>query len=345
MKKFLVHFFCLFFLFLYPWHDLRADSLWQASVEGGFSVSVELSDTTMTTLDMLSVTITFTYPADYEIDVNRVRAKLLQYAGMVEPPFSFVSERIEELGPGKKRVIFFIKPQLEGFFFLSLYDILFSPKDSQQQSVTILSDIFQVEVSSPPEKKSEHPELYPLLSLSKQFPVSITQENRRALLENAEFFSEQQREIQRQLKQKTLPWKQIAATVLCFVLILILRLQPKRERTEKEKKTRASTFKEVRSKIDDLEERFLIKEGHTDTYYIEICKVMRIYLQNAYGISASAQTTTELMDSLKKFPEITAAQKRLFGSILDTSDGVKFAKETPSLDESLKVSRFIKEIF
>jgi len=83
--------------------------------------------------------------------------------------------------------------------------------------------------------------------------------------------------------------------------------------------------------LDALEKLGLQKlwqEGKIKDYYTGITDILRVYLEERYGITALEMTTDEIMIALKR-KEISEVMKQKLREILVLSDLVKFAKENP----------------
>ena len=207
---------------------LLSATTWKGEKGGGFSITLTLSDEQVTIPDKLTLRAEFTHPQDYTVDLDTLRMNLLKYAGLSEPPFALNEEKDLFPEAGKTLVTFSLEPQLEGLFFISLYDIPFTATDKSLPPVTIVSDIFKVQVSLPPAPAFAKDYAYPLLSLSNRFPVQMDPSNRLELLENREFLAEHALQNRAVLARRTPPWPQVAGALLFFFLLLIARLQPKR---------------------------------------------------------------------------------------------------------------------
>ncbi|MFQ5730296.1 MAG: hypothetical protein ACE5GN_08040, partial [Waddliaceae bacterium] len=160
------------------------------------------------------------YPDSYTIDQEKLRINLLKYASLSEPPFALIDEQSETLPDGKHKLIFTLEPQLAGLQFVSLYDISFLPKNREQHKpVEIISEIFKVTITLPPLDKGYQGMASPLLSLTQQFPISIDPKNRKNLLENVAVNAQESKKNVLTLRQKSLPWAELAG-VLLFAVVM-----------------------------------------------------------------------------------------------------------------------------
>lgn len=91
----------------------------------------------------------------------------------------------------------------------------------------------------------------------------------------------------------------------------------------------------AKQKLDAIKEHKEWANGNAKLYYTDLTNVVREYLEGQFGINAMELTTKQLLMSLRasEFPKnLYADLKHLFKS----SDFVKFAKMTPSVDENFQ---------
>jgi len=80
--------------------------------------------------------------------------------------------------------------------------------------------------------------------------------------------------------------------------------------------------------LENLALKKLWQEGKIKEYYTGITDILRVYLQDRYGIGALEMTTDEIMVALKR-KDISEAMKVKLREIMVLADLVKFAKENP----------------
>ena len=96
-----------------------------------------------------------------------------------------------------------------------------------------------------------------------------------------------------------------------------------------------------------LEERNLWAPEQTKEYYSELTRILRVYLEDRFGVQAMEMTSRQIATQLKTSAELNEAQRREMGELFQLSDLVKFAKATPT--EALhrqnlqRVRDFVKE--
>jgi len=85
-------------------------------------------------------------------------------------------------------------------------------------------------------------------------------------------------------------------------------------------------------RLHELQEKQLWEQGRSKEYFSELSDIVRIYLEERFGITAMEQTTDELLALLKKQTDAKAELRKLrpeLKLILRTADLAKFAKANP----------------
>jgi hypothetical protein len=80
--------------------------------------------------------------------------------------------------------------------------------------------------------------------------------------------------------------------------------------------------------LQKLVQQKLWQEGKIKDYYTGITEILRVYIQDRYGISTLEMTTDEIILALRR-KDINEVMKQKLRDILVLSDLVKFAKENP----------------
>ncbi len=84
--------------------------------------------------------------------------------------------------------------------------------------------------------------------------------------------------------------------------------------------------------LQELKDKQLWEQGRSKEYFSELSDIVRIYLEERFGITAMEQTTDELLALLKKQNDAKAELRKLrpqLKLILRTADLAKFAKANP----------------
>lgn len=87
--------------------------------------------------------------------------------------------------------------------------------------------------------------------------------------------------------------------------------------------------------LNNLKERNLCANGQEKEYYTRLTDILRIYLQERFGINAMEMTSTQITRALNENEE-TRVPNRLMRQILEIADFVKFAKVRPMPEDNVK---------
>ena len=85
--------------------------------------------------------------------------------------------------------------------------------------------------------------------------------------------------------------------------------------------------------LDEIKQEKIWHQGRVKEYYTRLTDVLRIYLDNRYGIDAMEMTSSEIIENVRSLEEARPIYDR-FKELLVTADFVKFAKYTPLPDEN-----------
>ena len=81
-------------------------------------------------------------------------------------------------------------------------------------------------------------------------------------------------------------------------------------------------------------------------YHTEVSDIIRCYITNRFGITASELTTKDLLHKLSNQEEINSEQFQTIGNFFNNCDLVKFAKnqsnETESRTRMTEIRKFIE---
>ncbi len=325
---------------------LSGEPFWEGKSGNQFSARIDLSAKTLSLDEPLTVTATLQFPADYSVDIDSLRINLLKFAGLSEPPFALLSEKEEEI-PGGKKVTFTLDPLLDGIHFLSLYDISFTPKEANKASpVEIITDIFEVETTLPKTDQNFRGNVYPLLSLTKRFPITLSSDNRIDFTQNPALQHEENLRNEAILKEKTFPLAQVMGAMLLVILLLIVRMQPKKgPDLERLKKREAiSSRKKALKSLRNLKEKGPPPENALGPYFIALSDTVRKYIEESCQIKATTRTTAEFLEAMSKNPSFDETTKELLKDFLSSTDKVKFADYIPTEEEIQSAYRMAKQL-
>ena len=116
--------------------------------------------------------------------------------------------------------------------------------------------------------------------------------------------------------------------LVCLIIWWVRRIQADAAHLQAEPDNRPAHIIAL-SQIDALVDSGLWEDKQYKLFYITLTDILRNYLQRAFGLDVSADTSAELLRHLKTLPDLTAfiQDLRLF---LSSGDLVKFAKAIPA---------------
>lgn len=121
----------------------------------------------------------------------------------------------------------------------------------------------------------------------------------------------------------------LALLVLGGIIYYLIRKLKKQKPTTIEKpKEIIPPHVKALQELEKIALQKLWQEGKIKDYYTGITDVLRIYLEERYGVKSLEMTTDEIMLALKR-KDISELMKQKLRDILVLSDLVKFAKENP----------------
>ncbi len=85
--------------------------------------------------------------------------------------------------------------------------------------------------------------------------------------------------------------------------------------------------------LRDLEDAKLWQQGRIKEYYSRVTEIVRVYLEDQFGVPALESTSDEILSAVKDLDPVRGVLREL-KSFLLTADLVKFAKYVPTLDEN-----------
>ncbi len=93
--------------------------------------------------------------------------------------------------------------------------------------------------------------------------------------------------------------------------------------------------------IDSLLKEDFINKGMAKRFYYTLTEILKRYLEERFGFPAIEQTTTEIIQSMKK---LKTPLREEFQSIFNYADIVKYAKFTPPTEETKNILQKSKEL-
>jgi len=142
------------------------------------------------------------------------------------------------------------------------------------------------------------------------------------------------------------PWLILGIVIIGMIIFLIyyFKRRAKKEPVFKIKsKPKIPAHIIALSELEQLKTKKLWQEGKFKQYYTELIDIIRVYLEDQFGIEAMEMTSEEINQIVAKEKLIDKDLKKKLADALSISDLVKFAKEKPYADindknlENLKV--------
>lgn len=133
--------------------------------------------------------------------------------------------------------------------------------------------------------------------------------------------------------QEIWPWLLLGLIVIGMIIFLIyyFKRKNKQEPVFKPKaKPRIAPHIIALNGLEKLKEKKLWQEGKFKLYYTELIDIIRVYLDDQFGIDAMEMTSYEINEIVAKEEKIDPKIKQKLSEALRVSDLVKFAKEKPT---------------
>jgi len=89
----------------------------------------------------------------------------------------------------------------------------------------------------------------------------------------------------------------------------------------------------ARAALQALLQKRLIEQGQVREFYYQLSAILRIYIEEQFGLRAPEQTTEEFLESLGSSDALADTHKTLLHEFLETSDIVKYARHIPTRSE------------
>jgi hypothetical protein len=200
--------FCLLFLLGFPCLLLGLVT-WTDDSTPPFKIQIDVDPPQLNLGNSFSIDLKIDHPVDYQCDFDSLIANVMWSANPLEPSFLFINSTlsppvIEEKNV-KQHLVLHLRPLKIGALAFSFFSFSFTSTDALLTPTQFLTPFFKVEVSAPHIEWSVLP-IAPVISLSSEFPLGLTQANQRMLMENPQQLSEQQKQIEDRLALERFPW-------------------------------------------------------------------------------------------------------------------------------------------
>jgi hypothetical protein len=124
----------------------------------------------------------------------------------------------------------------------------------------------------------------------------------------------------------------ILAGVLLVALLgwLLIRFVIKRQHTKALAVVVIPAWQQALNDLEVLRKSDYIKNSQFKEYTFELTRIMRIYIEQRFAISAVEMTTEEFLISDQVNQCLSVTDRQILNDLLQQADLIKFAKEAPS---------------
>lgn len=325
---------------------LCAELTWQADLEKPFALTIQLHPDTAGISDFIYLKVEVMYPSSYDLDFDALIEQLGWSANPLSPSFTLyrakVSSQPAEEGVMAKQLNVIIRPHVQGPIYVSLLNIPFQPKEKEGKTIEVTTPVFTMQVESP--KGEAHLSLAPLMPLEPQFPLGLTEANRRLLWHNLEREEAELKQIQRAIDRHSFPWLGLLSLIglggIAWTAYLIRDLLPKHKR---EVISATPPKQQAEASLQDL-----LKQRTTSPLTTfeasELSSILLTALTGPFKRNLKEMTTPEFARVLAREASYSHELQSKLLTFLSEMDLIKFAKKQPSLDESEKLLQDIQSI-
>jgi hypothetical protein len=123
-------------------------------------------------------------------------------------------------------------------------------------------------------------------------------------------------------------WLGLLAAVIAAIVWFYMKHKGKKTRFTQIEHVTPTSLEEIEKRLALLKR--LIPVEPQKPFYDEMSYLLRSWLEHKYALPALEQTSHEINESLKKYPDLVSKRQQMM-VVLDTADLVKFANEEPPL--------------
>ncbi|MGN0033689.1 MAG: hypothetical protein ACI358_07960 [Candidatus Limimorpha sp.] len=137
--------------------------------------------------------------------------------------------------------------------------------------------------------------------------------------------------------KETLPWLTIAIVIaaLIYLFVYLTKHKKKRDVVVEKKQPKIPAIITARAKLEEMKRKEPWNNENPKTYYTDLTDIVREYIEGQFNIDAIEMTTDEIMRAIDSINIDDRMSSRLH-DVLSTADFVKFAKATPTKEQSEK---------
>jgi hypothetical protein len=319
----------LIFVFLLPTLLFAEPS--RNTSQGEFSAEVTIPQSSLDLFSKISVQLVLTYPDQYRINIDDLKANLLQYSAILPAPFTLISSdsQIQKLSDNRsqQKLEFVLQPQLIGDFPITFRNITFFKDDKKAEE--IISDIFSIHVESLPVGSAFEIEVGPLLPLSPHFPITMSSQNQQLQEES----SKQSALVNQQIfRDKSFPWLELLLIALVSLFLWVafkFRDQKSAAIAEQNQK------EQLRQRVIKIIEGWKVEPSSKSNFesYVTLTDALRKFVELKFQMNAPSLTTEEFLQMMTTQSDFSIQDRQKFAQFLSSADLVKFAHYQPTREE------------
>jgi hypothetical protein len=332
-------------LFLATPFILLGETSWNAKMQPPFAVSITVSSDQASVGSFVNLDAEFRYPSSYEIDPTGLMERFAFSLNPLNPQVSLYKPEASSLpaagGTIATRLHLPFRPLSEGHLSISLKDVTFQPKDASQKPIEVETPAFTIEVL--PKGKEESLLLAPLMPLEPEYPLGLTEANRKNLLEGPDWEREQQR-LQRELSRHAFPW--LALSILIGLAGIGWTAYLMREQLPSwswKRKPSLSPLQKAEQSLSALMQQNLIDRGLQQQYAGSLSTILLESLQDLSGNPYVSFTTKEASFALAGDPNFSEVRDDIVAALTET-DQIKFAKKEIPPDEADQLLQKVRSV-
>ncbi len=93
-----------------------------------------------------------------------------------------------------------------------------------------------------------------------------------------------------------------------------------------------STYKSIKSSLENLEIDLPINHQHSETFFLELSKLFKQFLESEYFITSTQMTSSEIKTYLNSLKLKNDLLENII-NLIERADSIKYAKQLPQIDE------------
>lgn len=338
MKKWFLFFFLPLWLF--------GETVWKADLKSPFGLTIKFHPESMALGETLDVEADFQYPSSYEVDDQLFIDQLLWSANPLISQWTLIKsdttpvEIQEEMK--RKKINLKLAPLELGQLSFSFSVATFYSREKSDTTIEMMTPIFSIQVTPFIPSISLSPA--PLIPLEPEFPLGLTEANRRLWMDNPQELEKAKKQIRDEIAAHSVPW--ITLAFLLGVVGVGWFLYLMRDRLPQRKIKEAPTLS-LKQKLDQALkaiEMLSYRSEEAPLYYTHLSFLLHEGIEVRSNYPTKKMTTAELEKAIREYSLIPSDGMSEACSLLNEIDQVKYGGIKPSEAEAEKAKERVKEI-